>query len=538
MSEFRLSSFGCPVCGEDATEIFLACFRAAASCPHPTVIIDSGEYTLSGNTPIPLSSGMTVLAEGAVFRYPRAPLADGEHMLFYGEDVCDLTFRGGRFRGHVYDPLRDDNVWQPHTSAGGIFIRRTPSGEVKNIFISHITAEGLSAPAVYVGGCRAPSGEPLYAEQIDLRDCNLILCGRFMWDYGYLWQRITFAEQYSAEEVAAAYRFMPSDLISSEISLRDGALYADVMPKMDEGERDSVTFFGSEMPKGIVRGKRYFVCNKGAENGLLIAEDEGGTPLSLTVFPKGVRLFRNLYRAYHDLFAPIGNPSHLKGAFDLTLCRHATVSGCRVSAAGDSMHILECENVVFANNQIIGSRMGAFYIGFFCNNVTVTGNTVYGTNGSRVLSIERSTKNVTVTGNTFMGGGRGLWINQPENLIISDNIMTDNTQKCTPDIAIGRLCHTTGDFEEYPEIYITRWQEGARWGNVIIRSNIIRAGERAEAVFSFHPGGHDILVLDNMVIGGSRNIHVADGCEMPVFRGNTGLGEITAHTFYNTANAK
>jgi phosphoribosylanthranilate isomerase len=42
--------------------------------------------------------------------------------------------------------------------------------------------------------------------------------------------------------------------------------------------------------------------------------------------------------------------------------------------------------------------MGAFFIAQFCKNVTVSCNTVLGTNGSRVMSVEKSTEDITIVG--------------------------------------------------------------------------------------------------------------------------------------------
>ncbi len=56
------------------------------------------------------------------------------------------------------------------------------------------------------------------------------------------------------------------------------------------------------------------------------------------------------------------------------------------------MHLQKCDGVVFSNNQITGSRMGAFFLAEFCKNATITGNTVDGTNGSRVISVRNRAK--------------------------------------------------------------------------------------------------------------------------------------------------
>ena len=106
------------------------------------------------------------------------------------------------------------------------------------------------------------------------------------------------------------------------------------------------------------------------------------------------------------------------------------------------MHIQKCRDVVFANNHILGSRMGAFFLAEYCTNATVTGNTVDGTNGSRVMSVEKSCADVTITGNTFRGGGRGSWINQPTNFVLADNVFVNNTTKCERDPKRGRRSFT------------------------------------------------------------------------------------------------
>ena len=76
------------------------------------------------------------------------------------------------------------------------------------------------------------------------------------------------------------------------------------------------------------------------------------------------------------------------------------------------MHIQKSRGIVFADNHITGSRMGAFFLAEFCQDATVTGNTVDGTNGSRVMSVEKSCEDVTIVGNTFRKRGTRL-LDQP-----------------------------------------------------------------------------------------------------------------------------
>ena len=245
-----------------------------------------------------------------------------------------------------------------------------------------------------------------------------------------------------------------------------------------------------------------------------------------------------MFYLFHDLYAPLGDRASQKGSIDTTRCRNVTVTGCRIGASGDSMHILECENVVFSANQITAARMGAFYIGFYCRNVTVTGNTVYGTNGSRTCSVERSTQDITLVGNTFVGGGRGSWFNQPYNLILSDNLFLRNTEKCVPELQQGRMCPVTGHFERYPEVYCTTWEPDAVYEPVILRGNIIESGDHASAAVAFNPGGRDILLEGNVFRGAVRDIHVAAGCAMPHMSGNIGMGAVCERTFVNTVNVR
>ena len=530
----RLSAFAPPADGSaDASAALRACLEEAGRYPRSLVVLEPGDYLVDNCEPLPLRSGMTVRAEGAVFRFPRSLNAAHSRVMFSGDNVQDLQWYGGHFVGYVYDPQAAENDWEPADYTGCLQVSCTGEGVCARLLFSGITAENVAGAVVHVRGRRdAP------ATDVDVRDCRFTNCGKFMWDYGYLWQHAVFSEAYTPAAVDNAFRYLPRECISSPLRAEQGRLYAEHMPAALPEERDAVTFFGPELPRGIARGRQYFVLNRGADNGLLLSETEGGAPLPVESVPPGTRLFRNMFYIFHDLYAPLGDHAHQKGSIDTTRCRNVTVTGCRISASGDSMHILECENVVFSANQITGARMGAFYIGFHCRNVTVTGNTVYGTNGSRTCSVERSTRDITLVGNTFIGGGRGSWFNQPYNLILSDNLFLHNTEKCVPDLRKGRMCHVTGDFERYPEVYFTTWEPNASYGPVLMRGNIIETGEQASAAVAFNPGGRDIVLESNVFRGTVREVHVAAGCETPHMHGNVGMGAVTEHTFVNTANVR
>ncbi len=234
----------------------------------------------------------------------------------------------------------------------------------------------------------------------------------------------------------------------------------------------------------------------------------------------------DLFRCYWALYAPEGaGPG--KGAIDFVGCENLQVRGNRLSALGDTMHIQKSRNVVFTENQILGSRMGAFFIAEFCSNVTIVGNTVDGTNGSRVISVEKSTKDITIVGNTFRGGGRGSWINQPTNFVLANNIFENNTTKCEPNAARGRRSLETGDYGQYSELYFTTHEPGGQYGNVIIQNNIFTSGQFAKSAISFAPGGSGILVTGNIFRGPKTEIEVAPECQDVRIHNNLGAKDHT-----------
>jgi nitrous oxidase accessory protein NosD len=196
-------------------------------------------------------------------------------------------------------------------------------------------------------------------------------------------------------------------------------------------------------------------------------------------------------------------------------------------ACGDAMHIKASHHVVFSANQITGARMGAFFIAQFCKDVAVVGNTVDGTNGSRVMSVEKSTEDITIVGNTFRNGGRGSWINQPKNIIIAHNVFCENTLKCTPRTDVGRhTYHAPGGFEKYPEIYFTTYEPKAEYGPVIMRGNIFTLSSHASLAVAFRNGGRNIVFEDNVYRGAVRDVYVGPYCDMPRMSGNMGLGKV------------
>jgi len=331
-----------------------------------------------------------------------------------------------------------------------------------------------------------------------------------------------------------AAKYFRHDLVRGPVRMKagddrvffDNAKPLPISPKREGVEatrgHDTICFFGDALPSNIVRGKQYFVIASTPEF-IRIADQFGGAALQFAsdAGPQA-RLIGNLFQAHLALYAPAGSGPG-KGALDLVACENVIVRGCRLSALGDTMHIQKSRGVVFANNHITGSRMGAFFLAEYCRNATITGNTVDGTNGSRVISVEKSCEDVTIVGNTFRNGGRGSWINQPRNFVLADNIFVNNTTKCEPDPRRGRRSFVTGDYETYAELYFTTYESGGRYGNVIVRGNVFTGGPHAAHAIAFAPGGDTLLVTDNVFSGPVRDIAPRTGCENVTIRNNVGL---------------
>ncbi len=500
------------------------------------VTIPPGDYELDGTTPLKLSSGMTVFAYGARFHLPKTLGDKARAVVFSGQDVSDFRWFGGHFSGHVFDPARAANSWEPNANTRGILMTTTPGGRSENLTFRDITSDGLAGAAITVLGAAKNGSErevETFARNVTVENCTLERSGKFMWDYGYLWQITVWPEDFSEHERTMAAKYFRHDLVRGPVRMDagDDRVFFDNAkplpvtqrregPEADRGH-DAVCFFGDELPSNIVRGKQYFVVESTPEF-IRIAETVGGEALKFASDAGSqARLISNLFQAHLALYAPAGSGPG-KGALDLVGCEKVIVRGCRLSALGDTMHIQKSRGIIFSGNHITGSRMGAFFLAEFCKDATITGNTVDGSNGSRVVSVEKSCEDVTIVGNTFRNGGRGSWINQPRNFVLADNVFVNNTTKCERDPRRGRRTFLSGDYERYAELYFTTHEPGGRYGNVTIRGNIFTSGPQASDAITFAPGGDTILITDNIFRGPVRNIAPATGCENVITRNNAG----------------
>lgn len=505
--------------------------------PGDTLVIPPGDYAVDGTVPILLKSDLTVIAYGATFRLPERMGDKARAVVFQGENIRNLTWKGGRFVGHVFDPARADNCWEPNVNTRGILITTTVGGRTGNLRFDGVESDDLAGAAITVLGAEQKANERgvlTYAQGVQVTDCRLERTGKFMWDYGYLWQITVWPEEFGPTEHAHAAKYFRHDLVKQGVRMEAGddrVFFANTQPlpvsKVREGLEadrgyDSLCFFGDTLPANLVRGRQYFVVES-TPTYVRIAEQPQGAPLRFqtSAGPK-TKLITPLFYAHLALYSPNGaGPG--KGALDLVGCEDVVVRGNTLSALGDTMHIQKSRRIDFDRNRITGSRMGAFFLAEFCEGALVTDNFVDGTNGSRVVSIEKSCTDVIVRGNTFRNGGRGSWINQPRKLTMTDNVFERNTTKCEADPRRGRRSFLTGGYEEYAEIYFTTYEPGGTYGDVILRNNRFISGPNAQHALTFMPGGSRIVIQGNRFEGPVRDIPAAKGCSDVDISGNTGL---------------
>lgn len=519
----------------------LAALLAPGQPSGGVVTIPPGDYHLDGAEPIPLASHMTVSAYGARFLLPRTLPDKARIVLFAGADISHFTWQGGEFVGQVFDPGQRDNTWEPNVNTKGIEITTTREGGTHDILFRDVKADGLAGAVIGVHGLTGKSSESsvgAYAERVALESCSLLRSGKFMWDYGYLWQILTWPEEYETWEVERATRYFRTDLVHPA-RMEDGGDRVIFDPReknlpvsRSDEPAEALSFLGADLPTNLRRGQQYFVVASGKDH-IKISEAPGGNPLHFKGDAVGASLAHNLSATYLSAYAPTGSGPG-KGAFDIVGAKDVRVTGCQLSALGDTMHIQRCQNIIFANNHILGSRMGAFFLAEYCRNATITGNLVDGTNGSRVVSVEKSCTDVTMIGNTFRNGGRGAWINQPVNFILTGNVFVNNTTKNEPDKRRGRIAYQTGEPGRFPELYFTIYEPGARYGPVIVRDNVFVPGPAAPAeAVTFAPNGHDLQMTGNSFQGKPVSIVVDPSCQQTLIRENPGAETVVKPVDFN-----
>ncbi len=505
----------------DETQALRNCFETLQKAGGGTLVIPPGDYAVAGPKSIPLCSNSHISATGARFLLPETLGDKAMIVLFAGQDIEHFSWEGGEFVGHCFDHKRPPNTWEPNANTRMISITTSPDGRTDDMLFRDVHSNRVAGAVISVYGNLlkgSEKGVTRQATNVTVENCTLIDSGKFMWDYGLLWQIMIWPEDYKPEDLEMAKKYFRNDAVRTGLAMADGdtaVRFANTGSKpvkvsTTDEPAEQVCFFGDRLPRNIVKGKGYFVVESTPEF-IKVSDTRGGSPVAFdgAAGPRA-KLMYNMMAVYYGLFAPTGSGPG-KGAFDLVGCKNVRVTGCKISALGDTMHIQRSENIVFASNHIIGSRMGAFFLAEYCKNSTITGNLIDGGNGSRVMSVEKSNEDVVIIGNTFRNGGRGSWINQPKNLILQDNIFVNNTTKGEPDPWRGRRSHQTGDYLKFPELYFTQYEPDGTYGPVIIKDNTFTTGKGASDAITFARGGFDVQVIANVFEGETNSIVVEDG---------------------------
>ena len=518
-TSFNLSQFKPNANGKsDDVPAFQRLFEAVSKVGGGTVTIPAGEYYVSGISSINIPSNTTVFAYGANFHLPKTLGDQARIVVFKGENMTNFTWFGGHFEGYCFDHRNPPNTWEPNVNTRIFVISTSESGKTDHILFRDVSSNKVAGAIVNIEGYKKVHDSPNvenFATNVSVENCTFIDSGKFMWDYGLLWQIIVFSEEYTPSDLAMAKKYFRNDLIRSNLKMNDGddkILFDNKLTPISISNsnlpKDAVCFFGDKLPENIIKGKQYFIVTSTAQY-IQVSDQPKGEPITFKGSSSATQtnLIYNLQDAFYVLYAPIGSGPG-KGCIDLVACKNTRITGCKISALGDAMHIHSCHNNIFSNNQILGARMGAFFLAEYSKNSSIIGNTVNGTNGSRIMSIERSNEDVTVIGNTFRNGGRGSWINQPKNLIMQGNIFINNTTKCDPGPWKGRKTFKTGTWESYSEIYFTTYQKGGKYGPVILKDNIFETGPGAAAAIQFEKNGEDVLVEGNFFKGNTGVINL------------------------------
>ncbi len=197
----------------------------------------------------------------------------------------------------------------------------TADGSTRDLHFRDVSSDGLGGAAITVLGAPKNGSDreiAAYAHNVTIEHCTLERTGKFMWDYGFLWQITVWPEDYDENLRTMARKYFRNDLVREalRIEANDDRVFLDNKTLLPvsvarwgaESERgyDSVCFFGKQLPKNIVRGRQYFVVDSQPEF-LRISETVGGPPIRFSeAAGQDAKLITNLFQSHLALYAPRG----------------------------------------------------------------------------------------------------------------------------------------------------------------------------------------------------------------------------------------
>ncbi len=349
----------------------VAALLAPANTSGGILTIPAGDYHLDGTNPLMLSSNTTIFAYGARFHLPETLPDKARVVLFAGSNVSHFAWHGGEFIGQVFDPAKNVNTWEPNANTKCIELTTLRADGTHDVLFRDVKANGIAGAVIGIHGLATKGSESevnAWAERVVLENCTLLRSGKFMWDYGYLWQIVTWPEAYEPWEVERAKRYFRTDLMRENVTMRAG------------------------------------------------------------------------------------------------------------------------ETQVRFDNHL----------------------------------------------NTFRNGGRGAWINQPVNFIMTGNVFVNNTTKNESDLRRGRIAFQSAKPGQFPELYFTIYESTATYGPVIVRDNIFILGESApNEVVTFAPNGHDIQFTGNTFRTKPATIIVDPSCKNAIIENNQGASTVVKPVDFN-----
>lgn len=162
----------------------------------------------------------------------------------------------------------------------------------------------------------------------------------------------------------------------------------------------------------------------------------------------------------------------------------------------DGTHFYFCFNGQISNNRIHNSRMGGFFIET-CSDINGTNNKIT-ENGSRGVTIERGSVRCNMKGNTITTSGReGLWLDDSEQLVISNNYIANN----------GKKNHLP--FNSNIKITDTSWPDNKNESKsryIYIVNNTFVTGINSEHAVWVNSCASNISITGNVMLGAKKRI--------------------------------
>ena len=257
-----------------------------------------------------------MFAHGAKFHLPKTLGDQARRVLFAGQNITDFAWHGGAFEGHCFDHRRPPNTWEPNANTRMFAIGTTPGGTTDNLLFRDIQSNRIGGAVINVEGSGVPGSESethTFACRVAVRDCSLLDSGKFMWDYGLLWQILVWPEEYETADVTMARKYFRADLLRDRVQMADGDdrvrfdnRSSPVPVSASDSSDHAICFSGRALPRNLARGRLYYVVESTPDY-IRIATAPGAAPVRFegSAGPE-TGLILNLTYAFYHHFAPMG----------------------------------------------------------------------------------------------------------------------------------------------------------------------------------------------------------------------------------------